>query len=106
MYLGTSPIDPMFMNNIQCNGTESTLLDCTRSQDMLYCSYSEIAGAICTREIEGTTAKQRDMETLGLIVAVCVLGTLLGISIIIALSVIIIHTKARAAAKAIVSPIE
>ena len=105
-YLGTPPIDPIFMDNIQCNGTETTLMDCDRSQDMLYCSYSEIAGAICTREIEGAQAEQLNMETVGLIVAVCVLGTLLGISIIIALSVIIIHTKAKTAARATVSPIE
>ena len=77
-YFGTPPIDPIFTENIQCNGREHTLMDCVRSYNTQNCSYGEIAGAICTRKIKGATAKQADMKILGLIVAVCVLAALLG----------------------------
>ena len=81
-------------------------MDCTRSQDIPHCSYNEIAGVICTNEIEGIMEEQRSVETLGLIVAVCVLAALLGISVITILSAIIIHIKARAAGKDRISPTE
>ena len=41
-------IGPIFLDNVGCNGTESTLLSCShRITSLHYCSHLEDAGVVC-----------------------------------------------------------
>ena len=38
---------PVFLNNVECTGTESSLLSCSRSGTPPSCSHSYDAGVVC-----------------------------------------------------------
>ncbi len=43
----------IYLDNVSCDGTEDTLLDCTASIDNHDCSHSEDAGVVCELHVNG-----------------------------------------------------
>ena len=57
-FFGSSPSRPIHLDNVRCNGSESSLLNCTANEvGMNNCDHSEDAGVRCNGMLSGYVCK-------------------------------------------------